>query len=239
VYAMKAMIKGVIRKVTPRQVANVLHESLLREGRVSHSQEGEDLIVDRFFGEKNTGFYVDVGAHHPWRFSNTYLFYQRGWRGINIDPRPGIMADFARERPGDINVEAAIGEKEEARTFYIFNEPALSTFSEEEAKKKDGLNGFYRIIDKRTVKVRRLDSILDEYMPADVTIDFLSIDVEGLDLEVVRSNNWQKYLPKLIIMEQLESSLESILAGDTHRFFKAAGYELFAKCVNSVIYTKT
>jgi FkbM family methyltransferase len=234
---MKAIIKGIIRKVFPHQIINVFRESMLRGGRVSHSQEGEDLIIERFFGDRNTGFYVDVGAHHPWRFSNTYLFYKKGWRGINIDPRPGIMEEFAKERPGDINVEGAIGEKEEMRTFYIFNEPALSTFSEEEAKKKDGLDG-YKIVDKKELKTRKLGSVLDQFMPPDARIDFLSIDVEGLDLEVMRSNNWHKYAPTLVVMEQLESTVESIVASDRHRFLKDMGYELLAKCINSVIYSK-
>jgi hypothetical protein len=73
--------------------------------RSSWSQEGEDLILARIFGDKPDGFYVDVGAHHPKRFSNTYYFYRRGWRGINIDAMPGSMLAFNRLRPSDINIE--------------------------------------------------------------------------------------------------------------------------------------
>ncbi len=76
----------------------------------SYSIEGEDRIVRSLFWEKrDTGFYVDVGAHHPFRFSNTYLFYTQGWRGINIDATPGSMRAFKKHRPRDINLEIGIG----------------------------------------------------------------------------------------------------------------------------------
>src|SRR4051794_10306733 len=72
----------------------------------SYSQEGEDMVLRRVFNNKRGGFFVDVGAHHPRMYSNTYYFYLRDWRGINIDAMPGGMAAFDRMRPGDINVEA-------------------------------------------------------------------------------------------------------------------------------------
>ncbi|MFT7246563.1 MAG: hypothetical protein ACI82A_003940, partial [Candidatus Azotimanducaceae bacterium] len=70
----------------------------------SWSQEGEDQILRRIFEQQSTGFYVDVGAHHPKRFSNTFLFYKLGWQGINIDAMPGSMALFNRERSRDLNL---------------------------------------------------------------------------------------------------------------------------------------
>lgn len=93
--------------------------------RLSYSQEGEDLILAALFDlefSQMGGFYVDVGAHHPKRFSNTFLFYLNGWSGINIDAAPGSMLAFQRERPRDVNIEAAVGEAETALTFYEFNE---------------------------------------------------------------------------------------------------------------------
>src|SRR3954469_4320493 len=76
--------------------------------RIAFSQEGEDLLLARMFEHQSEGFYVDVGAHHPQRFSNTHLLHQRGWRGINIDATPGSMAAFRRARPHDVNLEIAI-----------------------------------------------------------------------------------------------------------------------------------
>src|SRR5689334_1853966 len=95
---------------------------------VSYAQEGEDLVLRRFVEERRTGFYVDVGAHHPTRFSNTYFFYEQGWRGINIEPAPEAAAAFIRLRPRDINLQVGVAEATGFRTYYIFNETALNTF---------------------------------------------------------------------------------------------------------------
>jgi hypothetical protein len=221
------------------KIIAVRHEPAPHKGRVSHARDGEDLIIDRFFNEKPRGFYVDVGAHHPSRFSNTFFFYKKGWRGINIDPRPGIMEVLAVERPSDINVAEAIGEEGETQTLYIFNDAAHSTFSQEEAEKNNGPNGPYRIVDKRIFKARPLASVLDECMPVAVTIDFLCIDAEGMGFKVLRTNNWQKYTPSLVIIEPLQRSLENVLAGDDHCFLKDIGYQLCAKSVDWIMYKKT
>src|SRR5690554_6253894 len=86
-----------------------IRDRYLRDfSRKSYSQEGEDILLEKLFEGKNDGFYVDVGAHHPRRFSNTYLLYRRGWRGINIDAMPGSMAEFRRLRGRDINLEIPI-----------------------------------------------------------------------------------------------------------------------------------
>ena len=108
----------------------------------SYSIEGEDIILRRILGEKKTvGFYIDVGAHHPKRFSNTYHFYKEGWRGINIDAMPGSMKLFRKIRPRDTNLEFAISNKRQNLIYYRFNEPALNSFSKtlsiERKKKKN------------------------------------------------------------------------------------------------------
>ena len=84
------------------------------------------MILNRFFERKRNGFYVDVGAHHPKRFSNTYTFYKKGWRGVNIDAMPGSMEKFKKIRPRDINLEFAISNKNGTLVYHMFNEPALN-----------------------------------------------------------------------------------------------------------------
>ena len=79
-----------------------------RERQASYSQEGEDRILQRLFENQTPGFYVDIGAHHPRRFSNTYIFYKQGWRGINVDATPGSMFLFRVFRKRDINLEIAV-----------------------------------------------------------------------------------------------------------------------------------
>src|SRR5437879_2682243 len=108
-----------------------------RLSNVCFGQEGEDLILDRLMGGRTKGFYVDIGAHHPIRFSNTYLFSKRGWHGINVDAEPGSMALFRKMRPRDINIESGVGERAGTMLFYRFNEPALNTFDEKEAALKN------------------------------------------------------------------------------------------------------
>jgi FkbM family methyltransferase len=202
----------------------------------SFSQEGEDLILNRIFVNKQNGFYIDVGAHHPFRFSNTYIFYRRGWRGINIDPNPGTANLFNQFRPGDINLEIAIGEKEEVLTFYIFNEPGLNTFDPKLAQSRHGLRGEYFITNTVPVNVFPLSKILDNYLPKGQKIDFLNIDVEGKDFEVLKSNNWEKYRPKIILVEILNSSLQEIYQNPIFIFLQKLGYTFFAKTYNTCFF---
>ena len=227
--------------VLPVQInANESYISYSRETydfhNISFAQEGEDLILSRIFHSKKNGFYVDVGAHHPQRFSNTYLFYLQGWRGINIDAMPGSMEKFKQIRPEDINLEAGISSSAEELTYYVFNESALNTFSESVAAAKDGLRD-YKIIDRVPVKTCKLSDILDRYVPEGQEIDFFSIDVEGLDYQALLSNDWVRYRPRVVVAEELCLSLEDLTQrSSTYYFLREKGYELFAKTFNSFFY---
>src|SRR5581483_2050578 len=110
----KRAIYALIQRALPNVVRTADHQEC-------YSQEGEDLIASRLFDGKANGFFVDVGAHHPIRHSNTYLLYRRGWRGINIDATPGSMAAFRRLRPEDINIECLVANDPSSRRFYTFN----------------------------------------------------------------------------------------------------------------------
>lgn len=202
---------------------------------LSYSQEGEDLVLMRFMEGKKNGFYVDIGAHHPFRFSNTYLFYKQGWRGINIDAMPGSMDSFKTHRPNDINLEIPVSDKRQFLTYYSFNEPALNTFSKEEAKKKDGLRN-YKIIKTIDLETLPLSHILDEHLPKEIEIDFLTIDVEGLDFAVLKSNNWEKYKPKYILIESLRNSMDDLGENEIYNFLKINEYTLFAKTFNTMFF---
>lgn len=200
-----------------------------------YSQEGEDMILRRLFEKQTAGFYVDVGAHHPKRFSNTYFFYKQGWRGINIDAMPGSMKLFDKLRPRDINLEKAVSDKRETSIYYVFNEPALSGFSEEISDKRDGA-GDYHVICKKQLVTCTLKEILDAHLPDGQTIDFLSVDVEGLDMKVLRSNDWQRHKPRVVLVEMLGLTLEEVFKSEVHAFLHAKGYLLFAKAVNTFFF---
>jgi FkbM family methyltransferase len=206
----------------------------------SYSQEGEDLILQRIFNDRKDGFYIDIGAHHPKRFSNTYIFYKKGWRGINIDPMPGSMSSFNKYRNGDINLEIGISSKEQELKYFIFNERALNTFNAIEAELKVFENpNKYFLKETKIIKTYSLATILNKYLKESQVIDFLSVDVEGLDLEVLKSNDWNKYKPNYILVEELRSTLEEVFSkSDVFNFFNELGYSLVSKTVNTSIYKK-
>jgi FkbM family methyltransferase len=202
----------------------------------SYSQEGEDMILRRIFESKQDGFYVDVGAHHPKRFSNTYIFYKRGWRGINLDAMPGSMGPFNTCRPKDINIECGIGEKEGSLEYFMFNEPALNGFSKKLSEVRNEQTSNYHVIATKNVDVRPLAKVLDQYLPKGQKIDFLNVDVEGLDFEVLRSNDWEKYRPRIVLVEVSGSSLETIMQDEIFQLMKTKGYSIYAKSANTVFF---
>ena len=201
-----------------------------------YSQNGEDLILNRLLENKEKGFFIDVGAHHPIRFSNTYLFYKKGWSGINIDAMPGSMTKFNKIRPKDINIEQGVGIKNDQLTFYQFNESALNTFCKEEAFSKNK-NG-YKIIKSSLIKVDTLEKILDKYMPKNTQIDFLNIDAEGKDEEVLNSNNWEKYKPNYLLIEILRESNIDNNCSSIKKFLKSKGYLPINKIFDTYIFKK-
>lgn len=202
-----------------------------------YSQEGEDLVAARLLADKpGGGFYVDVGAHHPIRHSNTYLLYRRGWRGINIDATPGSMVEFRRLRPRDINVESLVASDPALRRFYVFNEPALNTASSELAIDRPVENAQYRVTNEFVLRPRTLASLLDEFLPGGTAIDLMSVDVEGLDLDVLRSNDWERYRPTLLLVELLGTNLANIESHEIACFLRDQQYRPIAKLYNTVIF---
>jgi FkbM family methyltransferase len=201
----------------------------------AYSSEGEDLILKRIFDTKTNGVYIDVGAHHPFRVSNTYLFYKKNWTGINIDPMPGSQAMFNKYRPLDINLEMGVSATKQHLTYYIFNEPALNTFSTDKVEEYTQ-DPQYRIIKEQKIETWPLADILDRYLPAGTNIDFLTIDAEGLDMEVLRSNNWQKYRPTYILVESTPFLLANMHNTEMGQYMQDAGYAIFAKTYYTYIF---
>jgi FkbM family methyltransferase len=204
-----------------------LRVAVLSYSERSYSQEGEDMILRRIFQDRDRGFYVDVGAHHPKHLSNTYYFYQKGWTGINIDAMPGSMRLFRKYRPRDINVEAAVANEDAERTFFIFNGPAVNSFDEQLSRSRESES--LRITQTAQLRTRTLASILQEHLPAGTVIQFLSVDVEGLDLQVLQSNNWQFFRPEWIAVECWDLRLSDIQVDPVVSFLDQMGYDLFGK----------
>ena len=208
-----------------------VHAPSIAYGRTFYSQAGEDMLLSYFYETKKyKGFFVDVGAHHPYRFSNTAFFYKRGWRGINIEPTPSLFRAFPKFRKRDINLNVGIGNGEKL-IFYVFNEGALNTFDPDLAKERDGsYNGVfqYKIIDRIEVQTYTLGEILDRHLPEGIQIDLLSIDVEGMDFTVLKSNDWTKYRPSFILVE-CDSSAERLADDQIYAFLREKDYTVVGR----------
>jgi FkbM family methyltransferase len=194
----------------------------------SFSSAGEDMLLRHLLGsDKRNGFYVDVGAFHPTLFSNTYFFYLNGWRGINIEARPGSKQLFDKIRPADINVELGVSRERGTMTYHVIAEDSpMNSFSREFLEQIEMLE---HVKSQVPVQTLPLAEIFQRYLPAGQAIDFLDVDVEGHDLEVLESNDWQRFRPKVIVVEDEElDPRESRIV----RTMNGHGYEL---CGQNVI----
>jgi FkbM family methyltransferase len=246
---LKQLLKRLLILITPRVIKRIISHpyeqkiktltEINKHINLSYSQEGEDLVMYRLLNHKSNGFYVDIGAHHPFRFSNTYKFYLLGWNGMNIDPLPGIMKYFQEERPRDINLEIAINSENGAKTFYyMFDEPAYNTLSEQAAKEREKIVPTDKVINVISIPTYSLGEILHQYIAVGQEIDFFSIDVEGMDFDVIKSNDWSKFKPKFIILESLNSMLKHDLNSDISIYLSHLDYRLVSKTANSLIFKR-
>jgi len=221
-------VLSLLKKIINRVFAN-------RNTRY-YAQEGEDIILARIFDHKKNGFFVDIGAHHPTRFSNTYYFYKNlNWSGLNIEPNPEVMTLFQLKRRRDINLNFGVASKVETLEFYQFDEPALNTFSKSMLDERLSTTP-YKHIETKSIQVLPLSEILDRHLTPNTHIDFMTVDVEGLDLEVLQSNNWEKYRPSWVLAEQLGVDNIENLDFEIHTFMKSKNYQLFAKTYNTLFY---
>lgn len=200
----------------------------------SHSQFGEDMILRFLTQDKNKGFYVDIGAFHPIYISNTYHFYCKGWKGINIDAKPGSMNSFNILRPRDTNLEFCISSEEKEVTFFVFDQSPFNTCDPEVAEQLITSRNV-KLINKHKLKALTLSSILERYLPEGTEIDFMNIDVEGMDETIIRSNNWNLFRPKILIFENHELTFKDSVNNSTVKYLEQFGYKFVTKCGYSVI----
>jgi len=203
--------------------------------QIHFSQEGEDILLQRIFLGQRHGFYVDIGAHHPFRFSNTYWAYRQGWNGINVDPSPDFTRSFNRFRTRDINLNVCVSETNGPIPLYVFPEQALNTTL---AYRKRNIESVTRN-DARVIEVQSqtLEHILNEHLPRNIQqIDLMSIDVEGAEMAVLKSNDWARYKPRVLVMEMLGSSLSDLKRSIEFSFVQELGYTPVAMLYHSVFF---
>jgi FkbM family methyltransferase len=183
--------------------------------KFTYAQEGEDIIAQALLPEPE-GFYVEVGGFHPVSISNTYLFYRKGWRGIVIDPVPRVAELFRKRRPKDLILEYAVSDKEGTRQFDIMRATETNRLAE-------GPTDPAQIpLSSIQVQCRKLSSILNDHLPPGRKIDFLTVDAEGHDINVLMSNDWQRFRPRLVAVEDFLPSAQSPIC----QFLAQKGYTL-------------
>jgi FkbM family methyltransferase len=161
--------------------------------------DGEDTAIEAFNKKKDKGFYVDIGAHHPIQRNNTNLLFQKGWGGINIDVNQFSIDLFNFLRPEDLNLQLAISDKEgEISFFYQKKFSQLNTTDKTIANEN-----FHGNFQERKVKCQTIQNILDQSRYKNRKIDFLNIDVEGAEMKVLETLNFEIYDPSLICIEIL------------------------------------
>lgn len=196
-----------MKKIIRRFLSKILLAKKDNKPKFSYSQSGEDLIIQYICGQlgiKNPS-YLDIGAHHPFLFSNTARFYLQGSRGVNIEADPDLFGNFIIHRTQDINLNIGIGPKSKTIPFYVMSPPTLNTFSFLEVKKIQSENKNIKLKSITKIKVVTVNSILKKYF-SKKTLDILFIDVEGFEDKILKSLNFKLYKPTIICVETISYS---------------------------------
>jgi FkbM family methyltransferase len=196
--------------------------------RKSYSQYGEDKVLRALLPEK-FGTYLDIGSGHPKRNSNTFWFYRRGWRGVLVEPLPSLNRIASKVRPRDKHFQCMIGEKG-TQSFWEFNPSEYSTSDFEQAQKCIVRN--VQLLQRYSIPSNPLGEIAPSMVPSEPT--FMDIDVEGTDVEVLKSNDWSRTKPRVVLVE--DRNVFSDDESEVASFLTAQGYILISVVVQSCIY---
>lgn len=202
---------------------HLLKPYFYRRFKTSFSKSGEDIQLWQLL-KKGHGTYVDIGGHHPIFGNNTYFFYLRGWSGIVVEPNLIFKDLYQKFRPYDILISEGIADFDGELEYYEFESSLLNSFSNEHVKKSDLSSSVANV---KKMPVKRLSTAL-ERIGFNQSIDFLSIDVEGLELNVLKGNNWDLYRPRYIILESHKPLLED-LNSEISIFLNERDYTLIGK----------
>jgi FkbM family methyltransferase len=224
-----ASLRSLTRLWLPQNLKKQFQQALLgyHSYAPSFSSAGEDMILRHAVGsDKMEGFYVDVGAYHPVIMSNTYFFYLNGWRGINLDARPGSRQLFDKVRPRDINLEMGVSTHEgEMNYYFIGDDSPMNSFSRDFL---EHIGMFGEVKREIAVPVLPLAEVLDRHLPPEQRIDFMNVDVEGHDLQVLESNDWERFRPRFVVVEdrEVDANKSEIVC-----FMRGRGYAVYAQNV--------
>lgn len=233
---MRLFIEKIIRKIYSGY--------LYPYSKISYSQNGEDVIIKDLFArigiQKPT--YLDIGANEPFYISNTYLFYSKGCKGVCIEPNPTLHKKFKRKRDRDTCINAGIAFDDQVEAdFYMFSNKAngLGTFSKEEAEfwenTGNAIIGKHKIEAIIKTRLVRVNEIMAEYFTTHP--NFISIDVEGLDLAILKTIDFDRFQPEVICAETLgyEEGNKEVKNQNLIDFLQSKGYFVYADThINSI-----
>ena len=189
--------------------------------RLAYSHWGVDLIITKLLNSKNKGIYIDVGCHHPFLNNHSYLLYKSGWEGINIDIDYNSIDMFNFFRKSDVNIQTAVTDhKGEVDLFFYHNRAAKNTISKEfgsDAKEQKKINS------------DTLNNIIENSKFKNSKIDFVSIDVEGNEMNVLNGFNLKKYKPKLILLEFILPNKKEFYEKDINEITNSEVYNFLIK----------
>lgn len=234
--ALDALISDPpVARVQPAPVQPAPEPEVLGR-KTAYAHWGEDLVVSFLLDNKRDGFYVDVGCFHPTLFSNTKLLFDAGWRGVNIDPNPFMIEQYRAARPDDVNLQIALSDTSGGEIdFFIFNDwgssnTASAAFAAEITKLQK-----VEVSKKIRVPCETLGNVFERYCTSR-TIDFLNIDVEALDLKVLRSSDWEKWRPRVVAIEDFEFDFREPARSQISNFLASKRYEMVSRNVYTSIF---
>ena len=184
---------------------NIFLKSLTHK-KISYSYGGIDSLINNIFKNNDKGFYVDVGCGHPIKNNNTYLLNKKGWHGINIDLDKENIFLFDVYRPTDLNISTAISDKiGEEDLFFYHSRSAINTINKKTAEYQKA-----KVSNIKKIKTNTLNNVLNNSKYNSLEIDFLSIDIEGSEFLALKNFDFNKYNPKVIVIEYLDLSLPAL-----------------------------
>lgn len=201
----------------------------------SYSQSGEDMIIDilfKYFKIRKPS-YLDIGAHDPTKFNNTYYFYKKGCTGVNIEPDPVLFEKFPARRRRDINLNVGVAAKQGSMDFYVFPGGTLSTCCKETAKRyADHVGQAEKTLKIDVVNVN--DVIKENFKTKP---NFVSLDVEGLEMEILKSFDFQNCRPEAFCIETVTYG-ECVKTTDAIEYMESVGYMVYADTFINTIFTE-
>nr|WP_315149658.1 FkbM family methyltransferase [uncultured Flavobacterium sp.] len=206
---------------------NKIREFIYNRYNISFSKSGDDIQLMKLINNNAPGAYVDIGCWHPVKASNSYYFYVRGWKGICIDPNPELKVLYDKFRSKDNFINSGIGESGTSLEYFMLEESSMNTFSKDFLEKHQLES---KVINKIDIPLFSLKEILDVNLDKNDRLDFFDIDVEGFDLEVLKTNDWDVYRPKVIVIES-DMPLQNDICSDIVQYLELQNYRLIGKSI--------